>query len=238
MTDTGLRESALARLPWWLALALGVVAIETVLVGAYFSLTSSRILAVRYVIYPFVWINVALLAAFVVSPMAGNRRHRAVGVGIAGVYYLVLLGVAGNVVLGAGTASAIAGGIIWTTPGWGPVVNLVVPGVEALGIPGFQLHLVPFEVIGYAGLSYLLYANVLQVSRGLLSGALGLVTCVSCSMPLWAPILGFIGGPAATLVPIATRFTYDIGTAIFLLTAGLLYGAYRSGDGWTIPRFR
>ncbi|MFB6153319.1 MAG: hypothetical protein ABEJ27_03610 [Halodesulfurarchaeum sp.] len=237
MTDIGHRGPALARIPWWLVLGFGVVSIETVMVGAYFALTSSRILAVRYVIYPFVWINVTLLAAFAVSPRVGNQRHRALGVGIAGAYYLVLLGVAGNVVLGAGTTSGIAGSIIWTTPGWGPVANLVVPGVEGLGLPGFQLHLVPFEVIGYAGLSYLLYANVLDVSRGLLSGALGLVTCVSCSMPLWAPILGFIGGPAAGLVPVATRFTYDIGTAIFLLTAGLLYVAHRSGDGSRMPRF-
>lgn len=196
-----------------LLVGAGIVITEVFLVTAYLGLTSTGVTQPRYVIYPFIWINVGLLAIYMGAPRAGNRRHQLVGIGIAGGYYILLLAVAGNIIFGTWVEPSAS--IIWATPGWGPVLNG--------SIPGFEVHLIPYEVIGYAGLAYLLYANVLDVSRGLLSGVLGVVTCVSCSMPLWGPILGFIGGGAVGLSTFATTYAYDLGTGIFLVTMGLLY---------------
>jgi len=74
-------------------------------------------------------------------------------------------------------------------PGWGPLV--------AFTSPWLRLYLVPFEVLGYASLAYLVYANVLDLTRSTFSGALGLVTCVGCTVPVLTPLVGVLGGPAA-----------------------------------------
>ncbi len=210
-TSATSRDDTLAIRP--ALLGLGIVVAEVLLVTGYLSLSSTTVTQPRYVIYPFIWINVGLWAVYAGAPRVGNERHRLVGVAVAGAYYLVLLAVAGNVVFGAFVEPYLS--IIWATPGWGPVLNGSLPGIE--------IHLVPYEVIGYAGLSYLFYANVLEISRGLLSGVLGIVTCVSCTMPFWGPVFGLLGGSAMGLTGLATTYAYDIGTVIFLLTIGLLY---------------
>lgn len=196
-----------------LAIGAAIVISEVLLVTGYLGLTSTTVTAPRYIVYPFVWINVGLLAFYVGRPRVANDRHRWIGLAVTGGYYLLLLSVAGNVVFG--TVHALSLSIMWTTPGWGPILNAHLPGVE--------LHLIPYEVIGYAGLSYLFYANILGFSRGVLSGALGIVTCVSCSMPLWGPLFGLIGGSALGLSGLATAYAYDIGMVLFLVTVALLY---------------
>jgi len=198
-------------------IGLAVVAVEILLVVGYLGLSGTAVTAPRYVVYPFVWINVGLWAIAASTPDVGNRRHRLVAGTVAVAYFVLLLDIAGNITLGSSAAPHTS--ILWATPGWGPVLNGAVPGLE------FQL--VPFEVIGYGGLAYLVYANALEVSRGILSGALGLVTCVSCSMPIWGPILGFVGGPLAGYTGVMTRLSYDLGTAIFLLTVVVLYYSQR-----------
>lgn len=195
----------------------GLVFAELLIVMTYLELTSTGVTKPRYLIYPFIWINIGLLAIYLGTARAGSRRHRLLGLGIAGGYYLLLLVVAGNISFEMGAEPAL--GIIWATPGWGPVLSG--------GFPGVDFQLIPYEVVGYAGLAYLLYVNVLDVSRGILPGILGIVTCVSCSMPLWGPILGLVGGGAMGLSQFATTYAYDIGTAIFLVTMGLLYYFHR-----------
>ena len=200
------------------AIGLAVVAVEVLLVVGYLGLTRTGVTAPRYVIYPFVWINVGLWAIVAATPVVGNRRHRLVAGAVAIAYFVLLLSISGNLTLGV--FAAPYANIMWATPGWGPVLNGVVPGLE--------FHLIPFEVIGYAGLTYLFYANALEISRGLLSGALGLVTCVSCSIPIWGPILGLNGGPAAGFTDVMTDLSYDIGTVIFLVTIVVLYYSQRT----------
>jgi len=93
--------------------------------------------------------------------------------------------------------------------------------------PWLRLYLVPFEVLGYASLAYLVYANVLDLTRSTFSGALGLVTCVGCTVPVLTPLVGVLGGPAAGLTTTAYAWSYDIRTIIFLLTVGLLSWSHR-----------
>ncbi|MFW6384960.1 MAG: DUF7546 family protein [Halodesulfurarchaeum sp.] len=211
------KSAATAVLPIRPLLFLGVIGTEAALLLVYLSTTGTTVQSPRYLLYPFVWINVALWAFLTVVPVVGNRRHRYLALPVAVGYYLLLMEIAGNVVFV--THSDLSVSLESATPGWGPVLIGTVPGLE--------FRLIPFETIGYAGLAYLFYANVLSVSRGLLAGTLGLLTCVSCSLPLWGPLFGLIGGPATGLIEPATRLSYDIGTVIFLLTVFVLYYSNR-----------
>ncbi|MFW6265217.1 MAG: DUF7546 family protein [Halanaeroarchaeum sp.] len=193
-----------------------VVFTELLLVAGFLAVSSTSIEQVRYVVYPFVWINVGLLGVTAIETSPGSWRHRAIGIAVAVGYYVVLMYAAGN--LGgtpAGTDWSLR--VSMLMPGWGP-------SVVAAG-PVLRVSLVPFEVIGYAALSYLLYANVLRISRGLLAGALGLVTCVGCTVPILAPMIGLLGGPASGLTSTAYQYSYDIGTVLFVITVGILYAS-------------
>lgn len=197
---------------------VAIIAIETTLVAGYLLVTDTTIETGRYLVYPFVWINAGLWAVWHTRPAAGSRRHRLLGVLVASGYALLLLTVSGKVGFGA-AGTALAPRVAWYVPGWGPIVSLESEWL--------RLYLVPFEVIGYASLAYLMYANTLAVARGTLSGALGLVTCIGCTVPVLAPLTGLLGGPTTALVTTAYRWSYDLGTVVFLVTVGLLYAGQR-----------
>lgn len=200
-----------------------IVLLELYLVVAYFAFSTAEPTGdLRYLLYPFLWINAGIWAVNRVAPNPRSRRHRALGLGVAGAYLLALLAIPG--LIGPGTAGTpVDLRIAMYVPGWGPLV--------AFDSPWLRLYLVPFEVIGYATLSYLVYANVLSLSRSALSGVLGLVTCVGCTVPILVPLVGVLGGPATSLTTTAYAWSYDIGTVAFLLTVVLLLsGSRRPGE--------
>ncbi|MDX1748365.1 MAG: hypothetical protein R3324_20710 [Halobacteriales archaeon] len=196
----------------------GIVAVEISLLVAHFETTSAKIEQVRYLVYPFVWINAGLWAVSRTHPTAGNRRHRLFGLLVAGSYFVLVTNLAGNIGLGT-PGTPLGFRIGWYAPGWGPLV--------ALDSSVVRLYLVPFEVVGYVSLAYLVYANTLSLTRGTLSGVLGLVTCVGCTVPVLAPTVGLLGGPASALTTTAYQWSYDLGTLLFLITVGLLYASHR-----------
>jgi hypothetical protein len=202
----------------WIALVL----LEVTLLLAYFGVTSAHPTdEIRYLVYPFIWINAGLWAVFRSDANYGSRPHRLLAVSIAGVYLVTILYLSGNV--GPGVAEApVDLRVEMYAPGWGPML--------AFTSPWLRLFLLPFEVVGYASLAYLLYVNVLDLTRGVFSGALGLVTCIGCTAPILAPLIGFLGGPATSLTTTAYQWSYDIGTLVFLLTVGLLYWSNLRGS--------
>ncbi len=191
------------------------------LVGSYlyFRYTPAQPTRLRYLVYPFVWVNVGLLAALTVRTTAGSRRHRALALAVAVPYTLAVLYVPGvlQVTLpGIRTLppSAPHWDLVWAAPGWGPLLTYESSLVVA--------NLVPYKVVGYLALGSLVYANVLRVSRASLGGLLGLVTCVSCAAPLFASGVALLGGGAG-LVAVATRYSVDLGTLAFLVSVVFLY---------------
>lgn len=196
----------------------GLLAAEVAAVGTYFATTSAAVDQIQYLVYPFVWINAGMWAVANTRPMPGNRRHRLLGLIVAGGYLLLVLVVSGKVGPGVpGTPFDLR--IAWYAPGWGPLV-----AAEGSWV---RLYLVPFEVLGYTSLAYLMYANTLALSRGTLAGALGLLTCVGCTVPVLVPAVGLLGGPATGLSTTAYRWSYDLGTLLYLVTLGVLYVGYR-----------
>ncbi|MFB6078892.1 MAG: hypothetical protein ABEJ80_07945 [Halarchaeum sp.] len=194
----------------------------------YFRYTPADPGRLRYLVYPFVWINVGLLAALTVRPTPGSRRHRLLGLAVAVPYTLAVLYVPGVLQvtlpgLRALPRAAPHWDVVWAAPGWGPLLTYQSSLVVA--------NLVPYKVVGYLALGYLVYANALRVTRASLGGLLGLVTCVSCTAPLFASGVALLGGGAGA-VAVATRYSVDLGTLAFLVSIVLLY---RGATGGWLP---
>lgn len=188
-----------------------LVSAEITLVAAYLAVTGVDIVSPRYVIYPFVWINVAAYGVLTVSPKVTNRELLPIGVLVGAMYFAVLAWLTGMIDLGHGGAFSLR--ISDAIPGWGPIIAVSGP---------IRLHLIPFETIGYLGLSYLVAVNAIAASRRLLSGVLGFATCVGCTVPVLTPVIGVLGGPTTGLASTAYAWSYDLGTLLFVIAAWLL----------------
>jgi len=187
---------------------------EALLVGGYLLATDTTVLSVRYVAYPFVWLNLVVLAVGAVDVPLPTDRRTAVA-GVVGLGYLgVLWWTSGVIAPGSGgPASASVAAAI---PGWGPV--LLVEGPVALSV-------IPYETVGYAGLAVLVYAGLARASAGVLSGVVGFVTCVSCVGPVVvATASGVLGGASTAVAAVSTSaYAYDLSTALFALTVATLW---------------
>lgn len=184
---------------------------ELLAVLVYLATSSTTITEPRYAVYPFVWINVGLLAVSRTSLPSHGRRVRVLALVGVSAYLLALLYLGGIVRLGVltplgpGTDFRIS----WALPGWGPIVvfrNSLV-----------QTVFVPFKLTGYLSLAYLLYAQLLDVTGGVLSGVFGFVSCVGCTFSVLVPLVG-----ASTFSAVAW-LSWDLSTLVFLLTVALLY---------------
>lgn len=170
--------------------------------------------AVRYYVYPFVWINVGLWALVRTDMPTANRRRRFAAGALAVAYFLVLAYAGGLVGPGLG-AAATGSRIAPLPPGAGPAF---VYGGESL-----RLVLFPYKVVGYVALTYLVYATVLDVSRSALGGVLGLLSCVSCTWPVFTAVASGVVGSSSAVASAALAESYGLSTVVFVLTVGLLH---------------
>jgi hypothetical protein len=214
---------------WWFVL---LVVVEAASVVGYLALTNTTVQSVRYVLYPFVWINVGVVAVVAVTPRPPTRRAQLVASALAVGYFVVLALLAGLV--SVDTAALLGTGhdhshahihglqVAMTMPGWGPRVGYAG---EA-----FTINLVPFRVIGYLTLAYLVYAALADVAGAALSGLLGLGSCLSCTLPIVGSLgVGIVGGPGAAAA--LASFSIDVSTAVFVGSVLLL--TLRPGAGET-----
>lgn len=201
---------------------LAVLAVQALTLATYVSFPGTEITAVRYLVYPFVWIDVAAWAVLRVSPTPANLGPRIIAALVSAGYLAVMLYVAGF--LGHGHESMTGWRIVAAAPGWGPMV--------AYQNPWIRLYVVPFQVIGYVALSYLLYATLLDATRAAVSGVFGLVSCVGCAWTLVTPLAAGIAGVGTSAVGSALYdWSYDLTTAVFLLTVALLVRALERDGG-------
>jgi len=214
------RPRSLPTGPWWLG---PVVLAEALLLVGYFGLTDAQPTALRYVLYPFVWINVGLVAVAGTRPRAAPRRVRLLAGGVAVGYFLVLAWLSGLLAVETGAAAhthASLGGwqVVVSAPGWGPRVGYV----WSFG----HVYFVPYRVVGYVALAYLVFARTLDASAAALSGVVGLAACLSCAFPVVVSLAaGALGPTAATLA--TSSLTFDLSTLAFVLAAALLYWSPR-----------
>jgi len=167
-------------------------------------------------VYPLVWINAGLLVIVKTTPppvsTATKRRAIAVGVG----YFLVLSAIGGIVRPGSpGIEPYLQFNLLMLPPGWNPMVAYFGTVVS--------VTLIPYKLIGYAALSYLIYVMVLD-SSGLSWGSLtGLFSCVSCVLGIFVPVVSSVFGGTAAVVGQLVPQSYGAATVVYLLSLGLLY---------------
>ena len=197
-----------------------LVAAELLLLAAYFDATGIVPTGTRATIYlyPFVWMNVALWGVLRAHTPPASASERAVAA-LVGVGYFLVLGYVGGL-YSVGPTQFTAGVDVhfWSLPpGWSPAILYTVSWLT--------LALIPYKVVGYAALAYLVYGVVLDASAGgggVMAGVLGLFSCVSCTLPVIAGILGGFLGGASFLVSAAYGQSYGLSTAVFVVTVPLL----------------
>jgi hypothetical protein len=199
-------------LPRRAVLVVGVLlALELLLLAWYLGTTTATVFAPRYLLYPFVWVNVGVLAVLGTAPVTGPSRRRLLA-GVAATGYAGLLFVIDGSLALAARPPATGFHVMPLPPGWGP----------ALAYDGATLTvtLFPYRVVGYAALAYLLYATLVEASRAALGGLLGLASCVSCTLPVLAALVSGVAGGSVTAV--ATGLSYDLSTLVFVASVALL----------------
>jgi hypothetical protein len=167
----------------------------------------------RFTLYGLAWLGASVwTVATVDAPVASTRvKRRAAAVAVG---YFAVLAAAGGLVVLPGPASVPGVRVALLPPGWGPVV--IYAGVVV------NLVLMPARVVGYLTLAYLVYVTIVDASSAAASGVVGLLSCVSCSWPVLAGVATSLFGSGTALTSAAMALSYDLSTAVFLLTIVLL----------------
>lgn len=191
-----------------------LVNLEILVVLAYLAAVQPTITRPLFYVYPFVWLNAAAWAVWKTRiPDASGLRLWAARTLAAG-YFLLLGYVGGLYGVSGGVTVGLRLELTALPPGWAPAL---IYGGEL-----FQFALLPFKVVGYLALAYLVYATVLDATGGVLGGVLGLFSCVSCTLPVVAGILSGVVGGAGAVATAAYAQSYLLSTVVFVLTVGLL----------------
>jgi len=183
-------------------------------VSLYITLTRASLESLRLVGYGLLWLNVS---AWVVTntarpPASRALKRRALAIAVG---YFALLAFAGGLV-GVGIGEAATGlRIAYLPPGYGPAVLYSGAWVT--------INLLPIYLVGYTALSYLLYVTVLDAAGSAAAGLLGLFSCVSCSWPILVSLASAVAGSGSILAASALQVSYGVSTAVFVVTAALLY---------------
>ncbi len=197
---------------WSIAVGTIVIAAELLLILAYAARPGVVITRPLILLVPFVWINLSIWAVWRRRPRLGFGRPQLVAGAIAAGYFLVLAYVGGLVVVGgAGTGFDLR--LTTLPPGWSPVLSYQG------SLLGFTI--LPYKLIGYLALSYLVYGTVLDASSALVGGVVGVFSCVSCTFPVIAALMsGVTGGTALTAF--AYGNAYILSTIVFVVTVLIL----------------
>lgn len=208
--------------PRWTTLAYGtlLIAVEALLLAIYWvTVPNVTVLGpayLRYWLYPFVWINVGLWAVIRTTPAPADGRKRQLAAVIAVGYFALLAAVGGLVGLTADAAhTSFRVSALSIPPGWGPA--LLYDGSL------FTVSLLPFKLVGYLALAYLVYATVIDATSSAVTGVLGLLSCVSCTWPVLASIVTGVAGSGTAIAGAVYSQSYGLSTIVFVVTVGLLY---------------
>lgn len=170
----------------------------------------------RLYVVPFVWINVALWAVLGTTTPTAPARKRRLAAAVAVGYFLLLAYFGGLVGAGTGQVTTFNVEIVDLPPGWSPA--LLYNG------PTLTLAVLPYKLVGYLALAYLVYVTAVDASNALVGGVLGIFSCVSCSFPIVAGVVTGVVGSGGALAAVATGSeSYLISTGVFVLTVAMLY---------------
>lgn len=210
-TATGIRSFFAGHRRQQLTVWAVILNAEVILMVWYYALMPAVPTNLLQLAYPWIWINASIWAVSRVrlSPSGDRDRLLALGVGVG---YFLVLGYFGGLyqLVGADLGFRLA----MLPPGWGPVTTY--SGAS------FTLSLLPFKVIGFLALAYLVAATVIDAARTGLAGFIGVFSCVSCTWPLLATVLTGVFGTASAAASIVTGQPYGASTVVFLASIGML----------------
>ena len=189
---------------------------EVALLATYILAGNNQIYDFWPMLFPFVWINVAIAAIAWTEIGPATTRQRAAAIGI-GVGYFVVLSYFGGL-FGPGSATTpnyVEIVFARHPPGWDPMLLASTPSI--------RLSLVFYKLVGYVALAYLVYATVIDAAGSAIGGIVGLFSCVSCSWPIIGSVLTGVFGGGSAIAAAANSWTYFLSTVIFVLTVALLY---------------
>jgi hypothetical protein len=221
-----------------LSIAFAVLTGEVLVLGLYLVETTGAVTDPLRLLYPFVWINAAAVGVWVTdvrtaadtpgSEGASTRYRRLAGV--VAVAYLGVLAYVGGVV-GPGYDLVSVAAAETASPGWYLSAGLPPGYGPAAVYEGalVTLVLVPYKLVGYAALAYLVYATVLDAAGAAITGVLGLLSCVSCSWPVLAAIVSGVAGSGSAVAAAAYGESLALSTVVFVVTVALL--AWRPSFG-------
>lgn len=201
-----------------LAVLVAIFWFEMVLLVGYVLYAPVRITDPQILVYPLVWINVSLFALWQTDSPTSSTRIRYFA-GLLGLGYFILLVYLGGLI----SPGSVFGGhahtrglrIAWPLPpGWGPAIRF---SGSLVG-----LSIIPYKVLGYATLAYLVFVTILDTARGAWAGVLGVFSCVSCTWPLLGTILAGTLGSSSAAVVFATEQPFWASTLVFISAIGLL----------------
>lgn len=207
---------------------LVLVNVEALFVLTYLAITG-RSPDLAFLLFPFVWINVGLWALWRADPPDVPARRKRVGAALAVAYFLVL-GYAGNMLaLGESFGGNPATGLDLVVygaqpPGWTP--HLLYNGSY------LHVSLLPPYVVGFAALTYLVYARLLEATGLASVGLLGVFSCLSCTLPLVvAVVTGAVGASSGAVLTAVAPVAYEAGMVLFVLTVAALSWTPTIGRG-------
>lgn len=210
-------ESLVAGVAFW----LWVVVAELLLIVSYFIVMPGEPTNLRYAFYPFVWINIGVWAIARVDVPSAAWYSRISALGIAGLYFVLLAYLAG--LIGFQPEHTAVSGLQTTmaSPGWGPII--VYAGAEV------YIAVIPYLIIGYLALTYLVYATLLEAVEAAAAGVFGFVSCVGCTFPVVASLIAGVAGGSSAVTAVVYSFSIDISTFTFVFAVALLYGRLHPG---------
>lgn len=194
-----------------------LLSLQILVAIAYTVLTGITVPGFRYAIIPFIWLNVAAWAVLRAAPTTRGIKHRAAAFGSAAIYFLLILYLSGLLRPGSTALEQVTGaagfGITWRSLGWGP--TLLYSGEWV------SLVLIPYQVIGYLALAYLLYVAVLDITNSAFGGIIGLAPCPGCAAPVFTSMIAGIAGTSSAFVLLIT-YQYELATVLFVTAIVLL----------------
>jgi len=169
--------------------------------------------------YPFVWLNVGLWAIWRTRPARTTTRKRRIALVLAGGYFLVLAYFGGLIGMASGLPGTAPAGAriaaLSLPPGWSPALLYEGEVIRAA--------VLPYKVVGYLALTYLVYATAIDAAGAAITGVFGLLSCVSCTWPILATIVSGIAGGSTALAGAVYSQSYGLSTVVFVVTVALLY---------------
>lgn len=204
---------------WTLVLINALLGVQLLLAVLYGAIFGTSLLSFHVFLLPFIWTTVSIVTVWYTDRVSRGWKPTAFAGAVAVSYLLLFLWLSGTVGFNPSRVEPITGELgfgieVGRSLGWGPVIYYSGEWIGA--------RIIPYQIIGYLALSYLVYATILDATRSASASTLGLILCPGCAAAALVPALGGVAGLSAAL-SFFLQYSYEIATVMFVVAMGWLY---------------